>query len=511
MKKEIYAKIKPLAGLADILKNLRKKNKKIVLCHGVFDLLHPGHLKHLDAAKRKGDVLVVTVTKDEYVNKGPGRPIFNQMLRAESIAALACVDYVAINDWPTAVETIRLLRPNFYIKGSDYTQKEDDVTGKIYEEERAVKAVGGVLDYTHEIYFSSTALINTFLAPYPEEARNFLHQFKKRHTSGDIIGSLKGLKDINVLVIGDVIIDEYHYCAAMGKSQKDIIISSRFLNEEIFAGGVLAAANHIGGFCENVTLLTAVGMKNDYRNFINRHLKSNIKPLFYECRDALTVVKRRFVDPNFLHKLFEICYLEDANYLPLPVENKICDYLNTHLKDFDVVIVADFGHGLITHRIVELLSRKAKFLAVNAQVNSANLGFNIITKFPRADYMCIDEPEIRLACHDRFSNLEKLILKIACQLRCERVIITRGHKGSLVYSKKKGFVEIPVFSKEIVDRIGAGDAYFSITSPCVFRDFPMEVAGFIGNAVGAMKVLIVGNRASIEPVPLFKYIAALLK
>ena len=95
--------------------------------------------------------MVVTVTKDEYVNKGPGRPIFNQMLRAESIAALACVDYVAINDWPTAVETIRLLRPNFYIKGSDYTQKEDDVTGKIYEEERAVKAVGGVLDETLNI------------------------------------------------------------------------------------------------------------------------------------------------------------------------------------------------------------------------------------------------------------------------------------------------------------------------------------------------------------------------
>ncbi len=511
MKKEIYAKIKSIARLAEILKSLRRKNKKIVLCHGVFDLLHPGHLKHLEAARRKGDVLVVTVTRDEYVNKGPGRPIFAQSLRAESIAALECVDYVAINEWPTAAETIRVLKPDVYVKGSEYAQKEEDVTGKIYEEEEAVKAVGGVLDYTHEVSFSSTSLINTFLTPYPEEARDFLHQFKKHHAPENIIASMKKLKDIKILVIGDVIIDEYHYCAAMGKSQKDIIISSRFLNEEIFAGGILAAANHVAGFCEDVTLLTSIGTKNDYRDFIKRHLKGNIKTILYECKNAPTVVKRRFVDPNFLHKLFEICYLEDANYLPVSLEAKICDYLNSRLKDFDMVIVGDFGHGLITQRIVETLSKKAKFLAVNAQTNSANLGFNIITKFPRADYMCIDEPEIRLACHDRFSNLEKLMLKIGRQLRCERIIITRGHKGSLVYSKSKGFTEIPVFSKEIVDRIGAGDAYFSITAPCVFRDFPMEVAGFIGNAVGAMKVLIVGNRAAIEPVPLFKYITALLK
>ena len=511
MRKDIHSKIKSIDELARVTSALRKKGKKVVHCHGVFDLLHPGHIKHFEAAKRKGDTLIVTITQDEHVNKGPGRPIFNHQLRAETIAAMECVDYVAINEWPTAVEAINKLKPHFYVKGSDYAKKEEDVTGKIYEEEEAVKSVGGFLHYTDEIVFSSSSLINNFLSPYPEAARDFFSQFKKRYSSQDIIHFLKEAEDIKVLVIGDIIIDEYHYCSGIGKAQKDNIIATKFLNEEIFAGGVLAAANHLAGFCKNVTLLSCIGTKNDYTDFITTHLKSNIKTHFYYRRDAPTVVKRRFVDPNFLNKLFEICYLEDANHLDAALENELCVYLNSSLKEFDMVLVTDFGHGLITPKIIKILSKKSNFLAVNVQTNSANLGFNLITKFLHADYICIDEPEIRLACHDRFSNIEKLILKVSKKLNCEKIIITRGHRGSLAYSSKEGFMEIPVFSKEVVDRIGAGDAYFSVTSPCVFKNSPMEAVGFIGNAVGAMKVLIVGNRSAIEPVALSKYIAAILK
>lgn len=511
MKKNIYSKIKTINELSKILERFRKDRKKIVHCHGVFDLLHPGHIKHFEAAKDKGDILVVTLTRDEYVNKGPGRPIFNQQLRAESIAAFECVDFVAINEWPTAVETIRRLKPHFYVKGSDYAQKEDDITAQIYEEEKMVKSVGGTVHFTDEITFSSSSLINMFLTPYPEEARSFFAGFKKRYASGDIIDSLKDLFNVKVLVVGDIIIDEYHYCAGMGKSQKDNIVVTKFLNEEIFAGGVLAAANHLAGFCNNVTLLSVIGNKNNYKDFIKNHLKSNIKTKFYNHNDGLTVVKRRFLDPNFLTKMFEICYLKDVDPLGHPLEKEVCDYLNNSLKQFDMVLVTDFGHGIITPRILKLICEKAKFLAVNVQTNSSNIGFNLVTKFPRADYVCIDEPELRLACHDKFSNLEKLVLRISRQLKCDKVVVTRGHKGSLAYSKKDGFFNIPIFSKEVVDRVGAGDAFFSITAPCVFKNNSMEKVGFIGNAVGAMKVLIVGNRSSVESVPLLKYITTLLK
>ena len=133
-------------------------------------------------------------------------------MRAETIAAIECVDFVAVNQWPTAVETIKKIKPHFYVKGSDYIKKEDDVTGKIREEEEAIKSVGGSIYFTDEITFSSSSLINTFLAAYPEETKNFLTQFKKRYSAKNVIDYLRSVEDTKVLVIGDVIIDEYHYC-----------------------------------------------------------------------------------------------------------------------------------------------------------------------------------------------------------------------------------------------------------------------------------------------------------
>ncbi len=511
MAKESHHKIKTLDELSAAFELMRRKNKRIVHCHGVFDLLHPGHIKHFEAAKQKGDILVVTITKDEYVNKGPGRPIFNHFLRAESIAAIGCVDFVAINEWPTAIETIKKLRPHFYVKGSDYAQRNDDLTGKISEEEAAVKSVGGMVHFTDEVSFSSSSLINTFLTPYPEEAKGFFQKFKKNYSSGSIISALKKSRDIKVLVIGDIIIDEYHYCSGIGKAIKDNIIVTRYLNEEIFSGGVLAASNHMAGFCDDVTLLSVIGTRNDYADFISTHLRPNISTRFFYDDERPTVVKRRFVDPAFLNKLFEICYMENGGYISAGLESKICAYLNENLKKFDMVQVADFGHGLITPRIVDILCKKAKFLALNVQTNSANMGFNLVTKFSRADYICIDEPEVRLACHDKYSKVEDLILHISKKMSCDQVVITRGHRGALAYDRKDGFFTVPVFSKEVVDRIGAGDAFFSITAPCVYKKNHMEAVGFIGNAAGAMKVLIVGNRAPVDPVPLYKYITTLLK
>jgi len=107
--------------------------------------------------------------------------------------------------------------------------------------------------------------------------------------------------------------------------------------------------------------------------------------------------------------------------------------------------------------------------------------------------------------------LESLLVKITEKLDCNRAVVTRGHLGSLVYADEGSFLAAPVFSREAVDRIGAGDAYFSITSPCVAAQFPSELIGFVGNAVGALAIRIVGNRSSVEPVPLFRYVTTLLK
>lgn len=503
-------KIKTLDELADIIHQLKKKGKKIVQCHGVFDLLHPGHIRHFESAGKQGDVLIVTLTKDKYVNKGPGRPVFNQRLRAESIAALECVDYVAVNEWPTATEAIKKLKPDVYAKGSDYSDSKKDLTGEIRNEEKAARSIGGRIHFTDDITFSSTKLLNMHFSVYPEETEEYLKDFREKYTADQIVKYLKDLAGMKVLVIGDTIIDEYHYCSAMGKSSKENIIPTRFLRQETFAGGVLAAANHIAGFCKDVHLVTCLGSQNSYKDFIKTHLKPNIKTKFFFRDDAPTTVKRRFIEDAFLSKLFEVCFLNDAP-LSEKVEKELHLYLKSVIKNYDLVLAGDFGHGFIEKNTVEFLADKAGFLAVNAQTNSANAGFNLITKYPRADYMCIDEPEMRLAMHAKFDKIENLITKISRKVKYKKVIVTLGHKGSIGYSPKEGFSSAPVFSKEIVDRMGAGDAFLSITAPCAAAGYPMEVVGFIGNAVGAIKVLIVGNRSSVEPVQLYKFISTLLK
>ena len=506
----IGSKIRTLDELTDIIPVLKKGGKTVVQCHGVFDLLHLGHIRHFEAAKREGDILVVTLTKDIYVAKGPGRPVFNEQLRAESIAALESVDYVAVNQWPTAIETINKLKPDIYAKGSDYVDEKEDLTGKIQHEIDAVRDVGGRVHFTNEITFSSTKLINHNFDVLPEEARRFLREFRGKYSSREIINRLKALKKMRVLVIGDTIIDEYHYCTPLGKSPKEIIIPAQFLSAETFAGGVLAIANHLAGFSNHVEVLTGLGTQNSYEEFILAHLKPSVKAKFFYRPDAPTIVKRRFVETTLLRKLFEV-YLMDGNTQPETLNQEIRQHLESNLGDYDLVVVGDYGHGFLQPAIIDTLCEKARFLAVNAQTNSANIGFNLITKYPRADYVCIDEPEIRLATHDNIGPVEDLLSGIARELHCHQAVVTRGYRGSLVHTNDGDYVTVPAFSREVLDSVGAGDAYLAITSLCVAAGFPGDLVGFIGNTAGALAIRIIGNKTSIEPVALSKYITTLLK
>ena len=155
-------KILTIDALAAKAAELKKQGKKVGLCHGCFDLMHPGHIKYFQAARKMGDALIVTLTPDQFVDKGPGRPVFNQQLRAESIAALECVNYVAVNEWPTAELTLEKLHPDYYVKGQEF-EKLEDKTGKIQKEFEVTQRLGIEMRFTHEIVFSSTELINKYI------------------------------------------------------------------------------------------------------------------------------------------------------------------------------------------------------------------------------------------------------------------------------------------------------------------------------------------------------------
>ena len=506
----VQDKIVPLDTLRKIASNLKKQGKVIVHCHGVFDLMHPGHIMHFEAAKSQGDILMVTITEDKHVNKGPGHPVFTQDIRARTIASLAIVDYVSINTYESGAEALLKIRPDVYAKGDEYVDESKDITGGITSERLAVESVGGRLHFTSEPTFSSSALLNHHFNILSPDIKKFVDKFKKKYSVVDVIEKIKKLESLKVLVIGETIIDEYHYCSPMGKSAKESVVASKYLREESFAGGVLACANHVAGFVKTVRLVSCLGESNSREDFIRAHLKSPVSPQFVYDKSRPTIVKRRYVWDPFLVKLFEVVFL-DEKLIPAQTEQQVLSILEKELPKYDLVVVTDYGHGFITPRIIKKLSEKSKFLAVNTQTNSANIGFNLITKYSRVDYVCIDDPEMRLAHHDRFGDIQDLIKKTAKQLKASYVTVTRGHFGSLVYSAKNGFAETPILSKEIVDRMGAGDAFFAITAPCVWAGFPPDLVGFIGNAVGALAVLIIGNRNPVEPVPLTKFITTILK
>src|SRR5882762_8252788 len=255
-------KIKRIDDLARVLSALQAGGKKMVHCHGVFDLLHIGHIKHLEAARNLGDALVVTLTPDRFVNKGPHRPAFPERLRAEALASLACVDFVAINEWPTAVETIQRLRPDFYVKGVVRESGKRDHTDAIDKEADTVRSIGGQLVLTDEETFSASTLINRFMDVFTSETKAFLEQFRVQHTPEEIVGYLQAIRKLKVLIIGETIVDEYQFCSVMGKSGKEPVLAALHNRTEQYLGGVLAIANHVSNFCDHVALLSSLGEVN---------------------------------------------------------------------------------------------------------------------------------------------------------------------------------------------------------------------------------------------------------
>jgi len=218
---ERSTKIHPIEELAEALVSRRANGAKVVLCEGAFDLLHIGHIRHLEHAARLGDRLVVTVTADRFVHRGPQRPAFHEGLRAEAIAALECVDYVAITSSPTAVEAIGLLRPDVYVKAAESDEPDIENADSTPREEAAIKAVGGQLIVAHDFTHTSSSLINRYLPVFPKETSDYLTGFSARYSGGDVLRYLENAKPLKVLVVGEAIIDEYQYCEAIGKSSKE--------------------------------------------------------------------------------------------------------------------------------------------------------------------------------------------------------------------------------------------------------------------------------------------------
>lgn len=502
-KKEFKTKIRP---------QLKNEGKTIALCHGVFDLVHPGHIIHLEQAKEMADVLVVSITSAQYVRKGPGRPYFDNEMRMKFLAALECVDYVMLSEGYTVDDIIESVEPDLYIKGEEYAKAEDDITGKIGEEQALVEKHGGKIQYTTGQTYSSTKLINTAMSGLPEEVRHYIEDFKTRYSMKDVRSFAESAKNLKVLVVGDIIIDKYTYCNVQGLMSKDMGYSARIHHSEEYFGGSIAIARHLSSFTSNVTLLSIMGNEEEIRLRLFEELADSIKLNLLYSAQFPTIIKHRYLTRNA--KREEYRKVLAVNNIPekMKYEKEVRDLFRAKLLDkleeSDVVFLCDFGHGLIDTEIIQLIQEKAKYLVLNCQTNSSNKGLNIITKYTRADVFTLDQQELKLAI-PLYADDEELGLKKLSDHLHGNGWLTRGSYGAWGIDHCK-IQECPAFTLTVKDTIGAGDAFFSVAGLYAAAGAPIEVGTFMGNIGGALGANIVGNKEPVEKVNVLKYANTLM-
>ena len=279
---------------------------------------------------------------------------------------------------------------------------------------------------------------------------------------------------------------------------------------EVYAGGSLAIANHLAGLCTEVRLVTQLGEIERREQMVRDSLRPNIEAVLLTKSGAPTVHKRRTLDRYSGSKLLEVYVMDDR----ITVGDDACallDALKKAIHDSHVTVVADYGHGMLTPEAISLLCDTAPFLAVNVQSNAGNRGFNPISKYSRADYVCLAMHEVVIETRQRDGCARERVLEVTRRIACPLFTITQGKAGSLHYDPVAGLKEAPALATRVLDRVGAGDAVLAVTTLLAKLGAPWDILSFVGNVAGAHLVAELGNRSPLERVALSKHITALMK
>ena len=496
----------------------RKQNKTVVLCHGVFDLLHYGHIEHLQEAKAQGDVLVVSVTASQYVNKGPGRPYFNDHQRMTFLSSIEFVDYDMLSEATTVHKVVEVVQPDVYVKGSEYAVTQNDVTGNIKSEQEIVEKYGGHIYFTKGEVYSSTKLLNKFFGALPDNVIKESQDLRKKY--GDSIGgqirdTIENFKDLNILVIGDLIIDEYFFCTVQGLTRKDLVMSTLYDYHETYTGGALIVARHLANFAGKVTLLSIMGTDENIFKFVKSNMK-HVDLRILQNKNFITPVKRRYLKRNHLrqeyNKLFSINRLLTQSQIEQIDYGELNEAILEIIHQYDVVVICDYGHGALSDESIRLIEKNAKFLAVNCQTNTSNYGLNVITKYNRADVFVVDECELNMAFMGEgayLHNKADALGKLARQFNSKYAFLTMGSNGALGITQQEQS-HMSAATLQVKDTVGAGDAFYALSLIAAATNMPLDCATLIGNLAAAIKTNILGNSKPVGKVDLLKFLNTVL-
>jgi rfaE bifunctional protein kinase chain/domain len=469
----------------------RPRKKKVIMCHGTFDVVHPGHVRHLLYAKSKGDILVASLTCDSHIAKANVRPYVPEDLRAINLAALECVDYVIIDRDPTPLKNLAFIQPDFFAKGYEYI--EGQLHPKTREEVDVLESYGGEIIFTPgDIVYSSSALID--LAP-PKIANEKLLILLDGEglTLDDLRKTLDLFTTIKVHVVGDTIVDSYTYCDVIGGITKTPTISVRFEKKLDYVGGAGVVAKHLRAAGAEVIFSTVLGDDAD-KDFVLKDLED----AGVTCQ-AIIDPTRPTTNKNAIvadgYRMLKIDTLDNRS-----ISERLVRQLaeNIGKTSADVMVFSDFRHGIFNRHTIPSLTKaipSTVFKVADSQVASR---WGNILEFQGFDLITPNEREARFALGDQDSVVRPLATELFKKARCHTLILKLGDRGILTYRTRpaddpRTVVAVDSFVDRPIDPVGAGDALLAYASLALKATGNDVIASILGSMAAAVECEHDGN------------------
>jgi len=465
--------------------------KTIIQCHGTFDLVHPGHIRHLMYAKTYADYLVVSITPDRFIEKANYRPFVPEKLRALNLAALDLVDFVIIDENAESLELIKKMMPDFFAKGYDY--ESEHLNPKTALEQNCLEEYGGKLVFTPgDIVYSSSKIIETARPDISfEKLRSLI--LAENSSISEIINSLNGIDKVKVHVVGDTIIDTYIDCTMIGSStSKTPTLSTRYDSETNFLGGAAIVAAHLAATGAKVDFSTTLG-DDELGNFAIENIeKYGIGANVIKEPNRPTTNKTVFVANNY--KLLKVDKV-DNRPLSSSTLNQFSSYISN--SDSEVVIFSDFRHGIFSKSSIKTLTesiKKGTLKVVDSQVASR---WGNILDFKDFDLITPNEREARFSLGDQDSTIRPLGSELFSKSGAKLLILKMGDRGVMVFRDNSGsardFFQIDSFVENLVDPVGAGDALLAYSSVVLKHTKSALTSAIVGSIAASIACEKIGN------------------
>ena len=459
--------------------------KKVAFVYGNFNIFHPGHLRLLKFAKESSDYLIVGVNSDK-LSANPN--LLEEDIRLESIKATSYVDEVFLLD-EDVIEYIKRRKPDILVKGKEFENIFNP-------EEEVINSYGGkILFSSGEMGFSS---LNLLQKDFEISFSNLSHDnnFIKRHNikTTKLVEYINKFSNLNILVIGDTIIDEYITCDAIGMSQEDPTIVVTPISNKKFIGGAAIVASHAKTLGANVSYVSVLGDDENYE-FTHDYLTSlGINTYLLKDSTRPTTLKQRFRAQN--KTLLRVNHLKQHN-ISKDLEEKILENFVDDLEDYDLIIFSDFSYGVLTKNIIENITlyaqKKSVFMVADSQ-SSSQIGD--ISKFKDMDIVTPTEREIRLSINDFESGLVVLSEKLHKKSNSKYIFTTLGSEGILIYNSTQNELltdNIQALNTNAKDVSGAGDSLLTCSSMAKVVGANIWESAYLGSIAAAIQVSRVGN------------------